>query len=157
MKKIILSATAAVALLACSSPVKETNVSPTLPEWLEGSWVSEADSIRFIESWQKTNDSLLSGRGYAIKGTDTLFSEKLEMRRENDTLYYIPTVSDQNKGEAIRFRLSKIDSTGFVAENSLHDFPKKIEYTIKGDSIYAILTGSENGKERKEIFPMKKQ
>ena len=103
------------------------------------------------------NDSLFAGKGFGIKGTDTLFSEQLQMKIINGNAYYIPTVAAQNEGNPVQFQVIENDSSGFIAENKKHDFPKRIEYQLKGDSVYAILTGNENGKDRREIFPMRKE
>lgn len=158
MKNIFAGLLFAAFAFSCGEKKEEEKKQvAALPSWLEGEWVSEADNVMFTEKWTRLNDSLMEGKGMATSGNDTLFAERLEIRRVADTIYYIPTVSNQNEGKAVWFRFTAIDSAGFLAENPGHDFPKTIQYRLKGqDSIYATLKGIENGKERMEIFPMKK-
>lgn len=79
------------------------------------------------------------------------------MIQEKEGLVYIPTVKDQNVGLPIRFALASISNSQLVFENKEHDFPQMITYTqINSDSLVAEISGVENGKERKESFPMKR-
>ncbi|MBC7862109.1 MAG: hypothetical protein IAF38_03990 [Bacteroidia bacterium] len=157
MKKNILFICVAFFIFSCGNKTPEKQI-PSVPKWLAGEWVSQQDSIEFLEAWTFKNDSFLEGKGLAYKGTEILFSEDLAMKRVGDTLYYIPTVSDQNQGKAVWFKVTMIDSFGFMAENQAHDFPKTINYQLRGkDSVYAILKGVEGGESRTEIFPMKRR
>jgi hypothetical protein len=146
-----------VILFSCGSK-REIKEKPKLPMWLQGEWISTQDSIDFVESWKALSDSVFEGHGNAYKGDTVLFSEELQIRRKGDTIYYIPTVADQNQGQPVWFRFTKTDSASFLAENPAHDFPKTILYELKGkDSLIATLKGVEDGQERTEVFRMKKR
>ena len=40
-----------------------------------------------------------------------------------------------------------------VFENPKHDFPQRIRYRLKGDTLHARIEGTINGKERAIDFP----
>jgi len=57
----------------------------------------------------------------------------------------------------VRFATKTISETQLVFENPQHDFPQTISYTkITADSLVAEISGTKNGHERKQIFPMKR-
>jgi len=123
-----------------------------------GSWIADHDSTKYIESWTKMSDSLFVSTGCMLKGADTLFSELVEIKVKNGKIFYIPTVKDQNDGQAVSFEVNNLSDTSFVAENLKHDFPQRISYTLKGDSVIAFIEGETKNKEiRREYFNMKKK
>lgn len=95
---------------------------------------------------------MLSSKG------DTLFSEKLRLVSKNDTLWYMPTVSNQNDGKEVSFKEKEITATKLVFENMEHDFPQRIVYELTSDStILAYIEGLQNGKMRREEFSYKRK
>lgn len=123
---------------------------------LEGKWVENGD-VTFTETWKWENDKLISGTGKMTKGKQTLFSEKLQLVSKNDSIYYIPNVSNQNKGKVVRFALISKTVNKWVFENKKHDFPTRITYTFSGkDSLKAVVEGIENGHPQEYVFRMKK-
>ena len=126
-------------------------------EWLIGTWENKTSTGSIYETWSKIRDNELSGKSYMVKGKDTVVFENVRLVQEQDRLFYIPTVKDQNNGLPVRFAAKKISATQLVFENPQHDFPQIISYTkISLDSLVAEISGVRNGKERKEIFPMKR-
>ncbi|MDX1618539.1 MAG: DUF6265 family protein [Balneolaceae bacterium] len=110
-------------------------------EWLTGSWqrTDTRPGVTAFERWSADADGL-SGMGYMLEGADTLFIEKLSIRKFGESLYYIAEV-DHNV-EPTRFRITRISDTGFVSENPAHDFPKKIEYRLeKSGVLKATISG----------------
>ena len=119
-------------------------------KWLEGTWsrtnVKTGQSGH--ERWSKTAPFELRGYGVTMKGTDTLFTEKLRIvAREND-LMYVADVPENEK--PAYFKLTKITDMGFVCENPEHDFPKKIAYQREGNKLKATISG--NGKAMDFLF-----
>ena len=103
------------------------------------------------------NDDELFGKSYILKEKDTIVFETIRLIREQDNLFYIPTVKNQNNNQPVRFALKAISDTAFVFENLKHDFPQVISYTkINTDSLVATTSGTKNGQERSETFPMKR-
>ena len=77
--------------------------------------------------------------------------------QEQNNLFYIPNVNNQNGGLPVRFATKTVSDMELVFENPQHDFPQIISYTkINADSLVAEISGTINGKERKQTFPMKR-
>ncbi|AWO00994.1 hypothetical protein DLD77_04410 [Chitinophaga alhagiae] len=125
--------------------------------WLIGSWQSNASGRHMLETWVKVNDSTLAGKGQLVKGRDTLLLESVSLEQRGGQLYYVPTVTGQNKGLPVRFALTFIDSRQMVFENPAHDFPQKVSYTlVSPDSLLAEISGVANGVLKTRQFPMQR-
>jgi len=136
--------------------VKQTN-DIKKAEWLIGTWENKTKKGSIYETWSKTNDNEFSGKSYIIKDKDTIVFENIRLVQEQDGLFYIPIVKSQNDALPIRFAVKLISKTQLVFENLQHDFPQIISYTkIATDSLVAEISGTKNGKERKQTFPMKR-
>jgi hypothetical protein len=148
-------------LVSCGNP--ETAMTETLsvpaetllfPQ-LAGTWISNGDSSQYIEEWTRVNDSLYSSTGCGLKGTDTLFSEKVQIRAGKTIRQYIPQVTGQNGGEPVVFEITSLSDSSFVAENPAHDFPQRIVYKLKKDSLIAWIEGkTSKGTMHREYFRM---
>ena len=126
-------------------------------EWLIGTWEDKTLKGSIYESWTKVNDTEFAEKSYMVKEKDTIALETVRLAREQDKLFYIPTVKNQNGGLPVRFALKTISDTALIFENPQHDFPQVISYTKCGtDSMVAEISGIQNGQKRKEIFPMKR-
>ncbi len=124
---------------------------------LTGTWVEVNGDSKFTETWTWKNDTLLTGSSVMTVGKDTAFSEKIQLVTQNDSIYYIPAVSNQNHGEIIRFGLISKKVNEWVFENKKHDFPTQIIYTFKEkDSLIVVVKGSENGRKQAYTFRMQK-
>lgn len=114
-------------------------------EWLVGFWNRtnvKPDRLAH-ERWEKISDTELSGWGISLRNGDTTFVEKLKIFTKDGTLYYQADVPENPA--PVSFAFTSITKNGFVCENPDHDFPKKIEYVVNGDSM--VVTTSGNGKQ----------
>jgi len=116
-------------------------------KWWIGNWEMKSREGVVTESW--INSSELEWKGISnyitIEG-DTASHETIRLVNDNDTLFYIPNVSNQNNGISIRFRESLLTDSSIEFENVTHDFPKRIVYVKTSDtSIHAYIDG--NGKQ----------
>lgn len=126
-------------------------------EWLIGTWENKTPGGSIYETWSKTNNDEFFGKSYMLKDKDTVVFETIRLVQQKDSLFYIPAVKNQNNGLPVRFGLKTISDTGLVFENPQHDFPQVISYTkINADSLVAEISGTKNGRERKQTFPMKR-
>jgi len=140
----------------CAWTTKQTS-DITKAEWLIGTWENKTQRGSIYETWSKTNDNEYSGMSYIIKEKDTVVFENIRLVQEQDGLFYIPTVKNQNYGLPVRFTAKTISESQLVFENPKHDFPQIISYTkISADSLVAEISGTKNGQERKQTFPMKR-
>lgn len=154
MKPALLVVTCAAALFfSFTRPGKKIDKAL----WLIGTWENKTTKGSMYESWKQISDHELSGKSYIVKEKDTLVLETVQLKEEQNQLYYIPTVKKQNNGQPVRFALKNISAKEMVFENPEHDFPQIITYTKWGsDSLVAEISGVRNGQPRKQAFPMKK-
>lgn len=154
MKRILLTIIGSIIICSCAVQPK-SHLQKT--EWLIGTWENKTPRGIIYETWKKTNKNELAGKSYIIKENDTIVFENIRLVQEQNELYYIPIVKNQNEGMPVRFAVKTISETQMIFENPKHDFPQIISYTkISSDSLVAEILGTKNGQERKQTFPMKR-
>jgi hypothetical protein len=142
--------------ILCAWATKQTNDIPKA-KWLIGTWENKTQRGSIYETWSKTNENEFSAISYIVKEQDTIVFETIRLVQEQEGLFYIPTVKNQNDGLSVRFSTKTISETQLVFENPQHDFPQIISYTlVSADSLIAEISGTKNGQERKQMFPMKR-
>jgi hypothetical protein len=152
---LLLLGIVSVIILSGRATGQSSNVRET--EWLIGTWKNSTPKGNIYETWRRINDNELSGKSYFIKERDTIVFETIRLVQEQEGLFYIPIVKDQNNGAPVRFAATIVSETRLVFENPQHDFPQIISYTRIGpDSLRAEISGTRNGKSRKQIFPMER-
>jgi len=134
---IILSSLIALTFFSCSNQKEGFEKY----SWLIGNWkTTNGESL--YEYWESKNDTLFTGIGYRLYGSDTIVTEKLKIFTRDGTTYYTATISTQNKGRTIRFRMVSNTADSIVFENPNHDFPNRITYLKKGnDKMKTIIVG----------------
>jgi len=143
-------------IVLCAWTTKQINYIKKA-EWLIGTWENKTPKGSVYETWDKTNETEFAGKSYIVNEKDTIAFENIRLVQEQDGLYYIPIVKNQNNGLPVRFATKTISETQLVFENPQHDFPQIITYTkINANSLVAEILGVKNGKERKQTFPMKR-
>lgn len=112
--------------------------------WLAGTW--QRTNIKpersGTEEWTQESDSVWTGRGVTLSGSDTLFIEKLKLIAIDGDIFYTADIPE-NQTE-VYFKLTSVTDTSFSCENAQHDFPKKIVYQREGDRLKAIISGDGN-------------
>lgn len=95
--------------------------------WLAGTWKIKNKST--FEVWKVSSDKkIMEGISYRVKGADTVVTEKLRIRKQNDVFYYSSDIAgDQPE---IDFKITTHGANGFSSENPQHDFPKIIRYQL---------------------------
>lgn len=138
-----------------SSEKKQETVSLTQFDWLVGHWQNITDEFEFYESWKKDSDNLFKAESFMTIDGDTVFSEFVDLVLNKDEIFYRVSVSDQNDGTAVSFKLVSSDNQKFVFTNPEHDYPQTIVYRyVAPDSLYAHIEGNLDGKYRREDFVM---
>ncbi|MDZ7646236.1 MAG: DUF6265 family protein [Cytophagales bacterium] len=129
-----------IAQFGCS----QSNTDKILSElsWLEGTWnrTNIKAGKTAHERWVKTDQGEWMGWGVSMTGTDTTFVEKLKIISIDNALYYVADVPG-NK-DLTYFKFTELTTTGFVCEDSTHDFPKKISYQVDGRKLKAVISGN---------------
>jgi hypothetical protein len=167
MKKIYIPVFLLPLLIACgtsseekTNPDSETEKPAgqlTKAAWLIGRWESSADGGILSETWQKEDNSTFSAETYFVVAGDTVFEEHVQLKEINGKIVYSPTIPDENNGKPTDFTMTSASANQIIFENPKHDFPQKIRYTLKGDSLIATISGKRAGKIESEVFAMKKK
>ncbi|MDH3245521.1 MAG: nuclear transport factor 2 family protein [Saprospiraceae bacterium] len=141
----------------CADSAKPGSVIENI-KWLLGTWETRTSNGSVYETWILQDPNELSGKSYAIKGTDTLIFETVRLIEKNGKILYIPSVTGQNNGDAVVFESSFISPSKFIVQNPEHDFPQVISYTRIGqDQLVAEISGpSGNGQVNYQTFSMKR-
>jgi hypothetical protein len=120
---------------------------------LQGLWKMETGRGAIYEEWFKKDENKLIGRSYRINNTDTIVMEKIELYISANEIVYSPEVSDQNKQQAVPFKLISNTDGRYVFENKEHDFPQRVIYKlVSDDAVHARIEGIRNGQERGSDF-----
>lgn len=111
-------------------------------EWLLGTWnrINATLGRSGVEVWERISGGELHGKGVTTKGNDATFIEKLKIVAKEIGLYYIAEVPE-NKG-VVFFKLTQLSENGFICEKPDHDFPKKIQYELKGKKLKVTVSGN---------------
>lgn len=130
-----------IVTLSCQNNRPETTSKSQNFDWLIGAWqrTNDEQGRQTYEYWNKSHDSLYIGFSYTLQGSDTVFSEKVLLnRKKTQWSYDVVLANDSTK---IPFLFTDFTDISFVCENPANDFPKKIMYQMRGDSIYATISG----------------
>lgn len=150
----------AFSILSCGNKPAGT-VTPKYEElakakWVLGKWGFSTPEGNLVEAWEIKNDSTYAGKTNFIIGSDTVFTETISIEQRGKDVNYVTQIADQNGGKPVAFKMTKATEKELVFENPTHDFPQKIAYTLKGDSLLAEISGVNKGQAAKESFPMGK-
>jgi hypothetical protein len=139
MKKSVIIALISLICISCS----KSNLSKPISNftWLTGKWkkVSLNKKKETYEKWSydNQNDHLI-GKGFTLVNNDTVFSEDLKIFQEDKKMYYSAELNKNKK--PVLFRIKKTEENLFVSENLEHDFPKRIAYQLRNDTLIAVIS-----------------
>lgn len=95
------------------------------------------------ESWKRIGRHELKSKSYKFNGQDTVLLERVSLKQENNEVFYIPIVEDQNNRQPVKFKLISVSDRKFTFENKEHDYPQRIIYTlVSKDSVVARIEGT---------------
>jgi hypothetical protein len=110
-------------------------------EWLPGNWMMATNKGAITESWKTGKKNERNGLSDFLRKDGIL--EPLEIIQSvyrKKHYYYIAKAAGQNNDEPVEFKITAYNHSGFVTENPLHDYPKRITYRmIHTDSIRAVI------------------
>ena len=125
---------------------------------LEGTWKMTNKRGAICEEWKVVNKNYLQSKGYMLKGTDTVVTERVALTKTGKEIFYTSTVEAQNNKQPIAFKMTKATDNMFVFENSAHDFPKRIVYKIiAADSLHAWIDDGNDETKKRQNFYYKRQ
>jgi len=148
---------ACIFVLACAFRPSQQQPFQQLHTLAGGVWQMKSKKGAVCERWQKINDVEMRSQGFRVSGNDTIMQEHVQLIQKGDDIYYISTVSNQNEGKPVSFKLSEIKDHRFTFTNPEHDYPQFIVYDIiSRDSLHAWTDGKSNGKDLKIDFYYKR-
>lgn len=113
-------------------------------EWLSGTWHSEHEGQWSEEHWSSVRAGMMIGTGRSgNRDSLTSFEFLRIVTLEDGKVVYL---ASPGGGEATKFALAESDETSARFENSDHDFPQRISYSRKGDTLsveISLIDGSE--------------
>lgn len=86
-------------------------------EWLIGTWENKTPNGSIYETWSKESDIEFSGKSYMFKEKDTIVFETIRLIQEQNSLFYIPKVKNQNDNMPVRFKAKTASSNELIFEN----------------------------------------
>jgi hypothetical protein len=147
MRKLVfvsLLCAASICAQVTDAPLRTATNTVRRLTWLCGTWERQQKNSVLLEQWHQVDDTLMVGEGMSVKGSDTTITETMKLLARDSSLYFVAVVPHNDS--AVYFRLSTVDSTGWLFENPAHDFPTKVSYRqVSADSLYARIEGAMNG------------
>ena len=147
MKQLILLLLV-LSFVACKSETKE-EVKDTQEakeqtadfNWLVGEWkrIGEKEGKQTYEYWKNVDQNAYKGLGCTIQNGDTIWREDIMLSSSGTSWNFaVTTIGDS---VATVFKLTEIKKGGFVCENEMNEFPKKIEYARAAENLNALISG----------------
>ena len=108
-------------------------------DWILGDWerINNDDDNRIFEQWVKISNSDYRGIGFSLLNNDTVFQEHMALKKIAEDWYFIAI--DVNPKPTL-FKITQRSCQGFVSENQVNDFPKKISYQKVDNMLFATIS-----------------
>jgi hypothetical protein len=105
------------------------------------------------EHWLAPRGKNMLNAGRTMKGDILVEFEQVVLREEGDRLAYQAHPSGQPSAV---FMSKSLGEGTVVFENLEHDFPQRVGYDRKGDTLVGWIEGAKDGKTRRIEFPYKR-
>jgi hypothetical protein len=151
MRFVMITALAAVAAMTVEG-APPGNVIQRLA-WLQGCWETSSTARTVEEQWTAPRGRSMVGLSRTVRGGELVAYELVVIRERGDRLVYIAHPSGQPSAEFLSTSLSEGSA---VFENPGHDFPQRIGYRRRGESLQAWIEGTKDGQARRVEFPCRR-
>lgn len=154
MRQVLFAVVVCVTAIFSIASSQEQQFSLDRLAWIAGCWKMEFPKVTVEEQWMKPHGNSMIGMNRTASTKKTNAYEFLRIVQQGDSVLYISIPSGQTE---TAFLLTKCEENEAVFENPEHDFPQRIIYHRNDDgSLLAAIDGMQNGKQRREEFPMKR-
>ena len=113
--------------------------------FLSGCWERQAGTRLVEEQWMKPRGGAMLGLGRTVRNDSVIEYEFVRIFERGRQLVYAAQPSGQAPAE---FEAILLESGRLIFANPTHDFPQRISYRLAGDSLWARIEGTLNGRER---------
>ena len=134
----------ALVLVGAETPARIEQVA-----WLQGCWQLEANGRLVEEQWMAPRGGVMLGMGRTVRDGTLVEYESVILREQDGQLAYEAHPSGQMPAV---FMLKTRDVAMAVFENPAHDFPQRVGYERKDDTLSAWIEGTANGVGRRVGF-----
>jgi Domain of unknown function (DUF6265) len=121
--------------------------------WLQGCWQLDAGGRVVEEQWMAPRGGAMLSMGRTVRDGRLVEYESVVLRERDGLLAYEAHPSGQAPAT---FLSVTIDAATVVFENPTHDFPQRVGYERKGDSLLGWIEGTVNGQSRRVEFPYRR-
>jgi hypothetical protein len=118
---------------------------------LLGTWQSTNGKV--YERWTKNSTGSYRSVVFTLNGKDTVYREEANVFRLPKGWVFINLVKDQNHGKEIKFTSISESSNSIHFNNSQHDFPTDINYSMPNDSTLNAFIAGPNEKGGRDTIP----
>lgn len=118
--------------------------------WLAGCWEASSPRRTLHDWWMPPVGGRLLGMSRALRGDSVMSWEFIRIEPVNGRLSYVADPSGQARAT---FPATLVNDTMAVFADPAHDFPQRIIYRLRGDSLVARIEGVVQGQEQFAEFP----
>ena len=120
-------------------------------QWMAGCWESAVGDLVVEEHWLSPRGGVVLGVSRTLRGGRTVAYEYLRIFEQSGQVVLAAHPSGQAMTE---FRARAVTDSLAVFENPEHDFPQRIIYRSRPDSLWARIEGESDGRVRGSDFRM---
>lgn len=117
--------------------------------FIQGCWERRAGHRVVEEQWLQPRGGTMLGMSRTVRGDSLVEYEFVRLYERGERLIYAAQPSGQPPAE---FESVEIGNGVLSFANPAHDFPQRISYRAGGDSLFARIEGTMNGRERGADF-----
>lgn len=110
-----------------------------IPDWLAGLWCTENSLETTCEDWSRPVGTSMRGQGYVEKGGQRRLTEEMRIEAGTQGLAFYGMPEGQPE---VRFAAVETSATRLAFAAPTHDYPKRIEYRLEGDTLVATISGA---------------
>ncbi|MFN7134261.1 MAG: DUF6265 family protein, partial [Myxococcales bacterium] len=119
--------------------------------WLAGTWQGETADGLMEEQWLPPRGGTMLATSRITSGDKTVFVEFVRLLERGGEVFYAVSIGERTT----EFRLVKLEGESAVFENPKHDFPQRILYRRKGNTLLARIEGTRDGRAAGEDFVLR--
>lgn len=113
--------------------------------FMQGCWERRSGARLVEEQWLKPRAGTMLGMSRTVRGDTLVEYEFIRIYQRGQQLVYAAQPSGQAPAE---FTSTSIADDVISFSNPAHEFPQRIIYRLRGDSLLARIEGVRNGQER---------